>query len=99
VLAPAPGEVAYAGRFRGYGEIVIIDHGNGWTSLITNLATRVVEAGAALGPGAPLGRTGAPRSRVSVELRLNGRRCRSHRCWAETPALCGAFTPGCFSAW
>jgi septal ring factor EnvC (AmiA/AmiB activator) len=73
VLAPAPGEVAYAGRFRGYGEIVIIDHGNGWTSLITNLATRVVETGAAVGPGAPLGRTGAPRSRVSVELRLNGR--------------------------
>jgi septal ring factor EnvC (AmiA/AmiB activator) len=73
VVAPAPGRVAYAGRFRGYGEIVIIDHGGGWTSLVTNLAARGVETGASVAAGAPIGRTGAGRSRVSVELRFSGR--------------------------
>ena len=73
VVAPAAGRVAYAGRFRGYGEIVIIDHGGGWTSLVTNLAERSVEAGAAVEAGTAIGRTAPARSRVSVELRLEGR--------------------------
>ncbi len=73
VVAPSGGRVAYAGRFRGYGEIVIIEHGSGWASLVTNLAKRTVNSGDTVEAGTPLGRTGAGRSRVSVELRLNGR--------------------------
>ena len=38
MVAPAAGRIAYAGPFRGYGTIVIIDHGGGWTSLISGLA-------------------------------------------------------------
>lgn len=73
VHAPAPGRVAYAGRFRGYGEIVIVDHGGGWTSVVTNLTRREVEAGAQVGAGALLGRTGSGASRVAVELRHGGK--------------------------
>jgi septal ring factor EnvC (AmiA/AmiB activator) len=73
VLSPAPGRVVHAGPFRSYGQIVIIDHGGGWTSLLTNLAERAVEAGSEVVAGVPLGRTGSGRSQVSVELRFQGK--------------------------
>jgi len=38
VVSPAPGRVAFAGLYRGFGQIVIVDHGQGWTSLVTGLA-------------------------------------------------------------
>jgi septal ring factor EnvC (AmiA/AmiB activator) len=72
VVAPDPGRVAYAGRFRSYGEIVVIDHGHGWLTAITNLGTLAVKAGDRVRRGDPLGRTGDAASRVSVELRHNG---------------------------
>ena len=37
VIAPTAGRVSYAGEFRGYGNIVIIDHSGSWTTLITSL--------------------------------------------------------------
>lgn len=45
VIAPAAGHVAFAGPFRGYGEIVILDHGQGWISLVTGLARLDVKVG------------------------------------------------------
>ncbi|HEX8400636.1 MAG TPA: peptidoglycan DD-metalloendopeptidase family protein [Allosphingosinicella sp.] len=72
-VSPGAGRVAYAGRFRGYGEIVIVDHGGGWTSLITNLAERAVDVGARVGAGDLLGRAGPGRPRIGVELRLGGK--------------------------
>jgi septal ring factor EnvC (AmiA/AmiB activator) len=71
VVSPADGRVVHAGPFRSYGQIVIIDHGDGWTSLITNLAERDVDVGGELAAGAPIGRTG--RGQVSVELRYQGK--------------------------
>ena len=38
VVAPAAGRVAFAGPYRGFGQIIIIEHPGGWTSLITGLA-------------------------------------------------------------
>ncbi|MDB5691667.1 MAG: metalloendopeptidase [Alphaproteobacteria bacterium] len=72
VVAPAPGRIAYAGRFRSYGDIVVIDHGKGWLSAITNLGALEVKAGDRVGRGDVLGRTGGGASHVSVELRHNG---------------------------
>lgn len=72
VIAPAAGRVAYAGPFRSYGEVVVIDHGKGWLTAITNLGALGVKVGDQVARGAPLGRTGAGTSRVSVELRRNG---------------------------
>ena len=52
---------------------MIIDHGNGWTSVITNIAALEVANGAAVQRGQRLGRTGSGSPRVSIELRRNGR--------------------------
>jgi septal ring factor EnvC (AmiA/AmiB activator) len=82
VVAPTAGRIAYAGHYRGYGQIVIIDHGAGWTSLLTGLARLSVDVGAAVVQGDPIGTVarsgqaqggvrGAPT--VTVELRRNGR--------------------------
>src|SRR3546814_16004786 len=45
VVAPTRGRVAFAGEYRGYGRIVIIDHGNGWTTLLAHLDRLSVEVG------------------------------------------------------
>ncbi|MDT9598174.1 murein hydrolase activator EnvC family protein [Sphingosinicella rhizophila] len=73
VIAPASGRIVYAGRFRGYGEIVIIDHGNGWMTAITNLASLDVGVGDKVRQGGEIGRAGSGSPRISVELRRNGR--------------------------
>ena len=73
IVAPAAGRVAYAGTYRAYGNIIIIEHDAVWTSLITNLASTGVKVGDTLVQGAPLGRSGADDPTVTVELRRNGR--------------------------
>ena len=73
VIAPAAGRILFAGAFRRYENVVIIDHGNGWTSVITNLAALEVAQGAAVQRGQRLGRTGDGSPRVTVELRRDGR--------------------------
>lgn len=72
VIAPTAGRVSYAGDFRGFGQIVIIDHSGGWTTLITDLASVSVQVGQVVQQGAPIGRTGDDRPTVTVELRRGG---------------------------
>jgi septal ring factor EnvC (AmiA/AmiB activator) len=73
VVAPAPGRVGFAGDYRGYGKIVIIDHGGGWVSLLTGMIALSVGVGDTLDAGAPVGRAGSDDSRITVELRRAGR--------------------------
>lgn len=73
VVAPAPGRVGFAGNYRGYGKIVIIDHGGGWVSLLTGMIALSVGVGDTLDAGAPVGRAGSDDSRITVELRRAGR--------------------------
>jgi septal ring factor EnvC (AmiA/AmiB activator) len=73
VIAPTSGRVAFAGAFRGYGNIVIIDHGGGWTSLITDLASVGVKVGETVDQGSPIGRVGSVKPTITVELRRDGR--------------------------
>ncbi len=72
IIAPRRGQIVFAGPFRGYGQIVIIDHGSGWTSLVTNMSRLTVRVGQSVGDGAPIGRAGPGSPRVIVELRRAG---------------------------
>lgn len=74
VVAPAAGTIRFARPFRGYGTIVIIDHGAGWTTLVTGLGGVGVAPGQRVAAGAAIGtaaRGDAPV--VTVELRRRGR--------------------------
>lgn len=73
VIAPAAGVVRYAGRFRGYGTIVILDHGDGWSSLLTGLGSARVAVGDRVAAGGAIGSAaGGDEPHVTVELRRRG---------------------------
>ena len=73
LIAPADGRIAFAGKYRGFGQIVIIEHVGGWTSLITGLARTRLKVGERVAQGDPIGRAAEIRPRITVELRRNGR--------------------------
>ena len=73
VVAPAAGRVVYAGPFRGYGGVIILDHGDGWTSLVAGLGGLAVRVGDRVAPGQLIGRAWANGDpRVTIELRRRG---------------------------
>jgi septal ring factor EnvC (AmiA/AmiB activator) len=73
VSAPAAGQVAFAGTFRGYGDIVIIEHGGGQHSLLIGLARLDVVVGQAVLAGEPVGLLGDdPAPTLYLELRRAG---------------------------
>jgi septal ring factor EnvC (AmiA/AmiB activator) len=69
VTVPAAGIVRFAGPFRDYDGIAIIDHGGGWMSLIVNVASPL-RPGTRVAAGDRLGRALGP---LGVELSHNGR--------------------------
>jgi len=71
-VAPASGRIAYAGPYRGYGRIVIVEHDGGWASLITGLGRLDVAVGQSVVAGSPLGTAGPGQPRIGVELRRDG---------------------------
>lgn len=72
-VAPTAGRIVFAGPYRGYGQIVILDHGGGWTTLITGLLRLSARVGDSVRQGDPLGNAGPGRTSVTIELRRNGR--------------------------
>ncbi|MBL9038836.1 MAG: peptidoglycan DD-metalloendopeptidase family protein [Archangium sp.] len=58
VVAVAQGTVAFAGWLKGYGNVVIVDHGSGYHSLYAHLASAAVEVGNAVEEGEQLGDVG-----------------------------------------
>jgi septal ring factor EnvC (AmiA/AmiB activator) len=69
VTVPASGTIRFSGPFRSYDAVVIIDHGNGWMSLILNTASPL-KPGEKVVAGQRLGRA---LGRIGVELSRNGR--------------------------
>lgn len=70
VVVPAAGIVRFAGPFRDYDGIAIIDHGGGWMSLIVNVSSSL-QPGTRVAAGDRLGRALGP---LGVELSHNGQR-------------------------
>ncbi|MXO96965.1 peptidoglycan DD-metalloendopeptidase family protein [Erythrobacter aquimaris] len=72
VVAPGEGRVVFAGPYRGFGAIAIIEHANGWTSLITGMSLVSVAVGQPVTAGSPLGQAGPAGSQVALEVRRDG---------------------------
>lgn len=72
-VAPTAGRIAFSGPYRGYGQILIIDHGQGWTTLITGLHRVTAQVGDSVRQGDPVGIAGSGRPTITIELRRNGR--------------------------
>jgi len=68
VVAPASGTIRFAGPFRNFDGVVIIDHGGGWMSMLLGVATQQ-KPGTRVSIGDPLGRALRP---IGVELSRNG---------------------------
>lgn len=70
VIAPFDGSVIFAGPFRGYGNLIIIEHGKGYTSLLAGLDTIDCELGQLLLAGEPVGlMPGDSDAKLYMELR------------------------------
>ncbi len=75
VHAVANGRVVYAGFLRGYGMLLILNHGNGWMSMYGNNETLLHGVGDAVSAGQAVGTASAPtgvNTGVYFELRRDG---------------------------
>jgi septal ring factor EnvC (AmiA/AmiB activator) len=77
VFAVAPGRVVYADRFMGYGNLVLIDHLDGYYSLYGHLSEILVDVNDDISTGRIVGRVGESGSlsgpMLHFELRKNGK--------------------------
>uniref|UniRef100_A0A7C4XNI4 M23ase beta-sheet core domain-containing protein n=1 Tax=candidate division WOR-3 bacterium TaxID=2052148 RepID=A0A7C4XNI4_UNCW3 len=77
VFAVAPGRVVYAGRFMGYGNLILIDHLDGFYSLYGHLSEILVKVGEEVNKGRIIGRIGESGSlsgpMLHFELRKDGK--------------------------
>jgi septal ring factor EnvC (AmiA/AmiB activator) len=73
-VAPWDGRVEFAGPFRGYGQILIIEHGDGYHSLLAGLERIDVAVGQMLVAGEPVGivKSGEGKPSLYLELRRHG---------------------------
>ncbi|MCG3173655.1 MAG: hypothetical protein GMKNLPBB_01854 [Myxococcota bacterium] len=74
VLSAFKGRVVFSGRFRGYGNLVIVDHGDSIHTLYAHLAESAVEVGDELAAGAVLGVMGDSGSPDGIKLYFELRR-------------------------
>ena len=78
VVAPFDGRVLYAGPFRSYGLILIIDHGQGYHTLLAGLGRLHMAVGQTVLAGEPIGvmardkGLSADRLDLYLELRHDG---------------------------
>ena len=75
-VAPYDGQIVFAGSFRTYGPILIVEHSDGYHSLIAGLARIDVVNRQWVLAGEPVGIVGieeSPGARLYLELRLDGR--------------------------
>ena len=76
VHAVARGRVVYAGYLRGYGMLLILNHGNGWMSMYGDNETLLHGVGDQVEAGDPIGTASPPtaiNTGVYFELRKNGK--------------------------
>jgi septal ring factor EnvC (AmiA/AmiB activator) len=77
IVAPMAGTVRFAGHFKNYGNMIIVEHAGGYHSLIAGLEKIDTVVGQSVSAGEPVGllhhADGAEKPSLYYELRLNGR--------------------------
>lgn len=72
VISPFDGAVIFAGPFRGYGDMIIVEHDNGYLSLLAGLGSIDVDLGQMLLAGEPVGQMPEKGgAELYVEIRKN----------------------------
>ena len=69
VMAPADGTVKFADRFKGFGQVVIMSHKNGYNTVMTNLGEINVMLGQEVLAGEPIGRMDSDKPEMYLEVR------------------------------
>lgn len=90
VVVPASGTIRFAGPFRQHDGIVIIDHGNGWMTLLLNVASDLPR-GSKVQIGTVLGRALGP---LGVELSHQGQQRSPALIAGSSAALSNSFKAG-----
>lgn len=76
ILAARPGTVIYAGTMRGYGNVVVIAHGSGLTTLYAHQSAILAGIGRQVTQGQQIGRVGCSGNctgpHLHFEVRING---------------------------
>mgnify|MGYP003663961192 CR=1 FL=1 len=75
IISPFDGQIAFAGPFRHYGLLLIIDHGDGYHTLLAGMGSIDGTVGQLLLAGEPVGRmesSSKERPKLYMELRNNG---------------------------
>ena len=73
VKAAAPGEVIYDGWLRGYGRVVVLDHGKGYSTLYAHLSASLVKEGQVVKNGAVIARVGKTGNTTGYHLHFEVR--------------------------
>lgn len=72
VIAPYEGTVIFAGPFKNFANLLIIDHGDGYTSLLSGLAETDAKVGQTLLTGEPVGNMpSGNNAKLHMEIRQN----------------------------
>lgn len=72
VVAPSSGRIAFAGPFRDFGNIIIVEHANGLTSLVTGLSVLQTSVGQSVKQGATIGLVKSDVAKLTIEVRYQG---------------------------
>ena len=84
VISPFDGTVLFADEFKGYGKLIIIEHGDGYHSLLSGLNQIDCTVGQNVLTGEPVGRMSANTSdKLYMEFRQNGQPVNPERWFAS----------------
>ena len=72
VIAPFDGVVLFAGPFKNYGQVIILDHGDSYLTLLAGLDSVNPSVGQSVLAGEPIGQMKIAKAELYVEIRHNG---------------------------